>query len=263
MAKRIIMIGNYKGGSGETQTAVELSYWLASKGQHVLAIDLDHQANFSMILGRGLPHNKRSIPKILIDDDCIRPEDISSCSIDKHGHKIDYIASGLDAGRLEKKLPDDTVKEYLLKDALEEIKGSYDYIIMDTPPSAELISTCALIACNSILITTQAAVFSAEGVRGLIPVVHAVQSRPRMNPDLEFLGILITMYEATRDSRSTLEDLKNEFGGKVLEPYIRKTTKVKESNRNYLAVQSYAPTSTSARDYNLVFETLFREEINL
>lgn len=263
MAKRIIMIGNYKGGSGKTQTAIELSYWLASKGQRVLAIDLDHQANFSMILGKGLPDSKRSIPQILIDEDRIRNSDISSCTIDSFGHKIDYIASGLDAGRLEKKLPDDTPKEYLLKDALEDIQGSYDYIVMDTPPSAELISTCALIASNSILITSQAAVFSAEGVRGLVPVIHAVQTRPRMNPDLEFLGILITMYEATRDSRATLDELKLEYPDLVLTPVIRKSTKVKESNRNYMAVQSYAPSSTSAEDYNLVFEALFHEDLHI
>ena len=263
MAKRIIMIGNYKGGSGKTQTAVELSYWLALRGQHVLAIDLDHQANFFMILGKGASSDKRSIPQILIEEDRIRPSDISSCTIDNLGHKIDYIASGLDAGRLEKKLPDDTPREYLLKDALVDIQDDYDYIVMDTPPSAELISTCALIACNSILITSQAAVFSAEGVRGLVPVIQAVQSRPRMNPNLVFLGILITMYEATRDARSTLEELRNEFGDKVLEPVIRKSTKVKESNRSMMAVQSYAPTSTSAKDYDQVFNSLFLKELHL
>lgn len=257
------MIGNYKGGSGKTQTAVELSYWLAIKDQRVLAIDLDHQANFFMILGKGKASDKRSIPQILIEEDRIRPSDISSCTIDHQGHKIDYIASGLDAGRLEKKLPDDTPREYLLKDALMDIQDDYDYIVMDTPPSAELISTCALIACNSILITSQAAVFSAEGVRGLVPVIRAVQTRPRMNPDLEFLGILITMYEATRDSRSTLVELKNEFHDKVLEPYIRKSTKVKESNRQCVAVQSYAPSSTSAKDYDKVFKYLFHEEHQL
>lgn len=263
MAKRIIMIGNYKGGSGKTQTAVELSYWLASKGQRVLALDLDHQANFSKILRKGKPNSKRSIPQILIDEDRIGPSDISSCTIDSLGHKIDYIASGLDAGRLEKKLPDDTPKEYLLKDALEDIQGDYDYVVMDTPPSAELISTCALIACNTVLITSQAAFFSADGVRGLVPVIRAVQARPRMNPDLEFLGILITMYEATRDSRTTLDELKLEYPDLVIDTVIRKSTKARESNRKYMAVQSYAPSSTSAKDYDQVFNNLFDEELHL
>ena len=263
MAKRIIMIGNYKGGSGKSQTALELAYWLTLKQQRVLLIDLDHQANTTKVLSRDIPIDKRTLPDILIEGDVITLNDISSRRIGIDNMQIDYIASGLAAGRLEKKLPDDTPKEYVLKDALEDIQYSYDYILLDTPPSAELISTCALIASDSILITSQASFFSAERVNEMMPVIKRVQKHPRMNPSLKVMGILITMYEETKDSRIVVSNLRKSYGRLLLTPYIRKCTKVKESNRYYTTVQSYAPNSTSAIDYKNVFNNLFGEELHL
>ena len=260
MAK-INMIANYKGGNGKTQTAAELLFWLSGNGQRVLALDLDHQANLTKVLSRDILPRKRSLPDILIAGDIIRPEDISSRTIDAKGNRIDYIASGLAAGRLEKKLPDDGPKEYILKDALSEIQSRYDYIILDTPPSAELILTCALVACDEILITSNAAIFSAEGVHKLMSVIKKIQSHPRMNPSLHVLGILITMFEETRESHKTLSELEQEYGALVLSPPIRKCTKVKESNRHYTSVQAYAPQSTSSIDYKRVFEKLFKDVI--
>ena len=260
MAK-IVMIGNYKGGNGKTQTATELSFWLAGNGRRVLALDLDHQANLTKVLSRDILPQKRSLPDILIAGDIIRPEDISSRTIDEKGNRIDYIASGLAAGRLEKKLPDDGPKEYILKDALSEIQSRYDYIILDTPPSAELILTCALVASDLILITSHATILSAEGVSKLMPVIKKIQNHPRMNPSLQVLGILITMFENTRDARETLSELEQEYGSLVLSPVIRDCVKVKESNRHYSSVQAYAPRATSSLDYRRVFEKLFNNDI--
>lgn len=263
MAKRIIMVANYKGGSGKSQTSLEMAYWLARHGKRVLLADLDHQANSTKVLSRGIPTGKRTIADILIEGDVITRSDISSRNIGIDDKHIDFISSGLAAGRLEKKLPDDSPKEYVLKDALENVLDDYDYIILDTPPSAELISTCALIASDTILITTQASFFSADGVKELMPVIKRVKKHPRMNPGLEILGILITMYEETKDSRYIVSDLRKTYGRLVVTPYIRKSTKVKESNRYYKAVQAYAPNSTSAADYKAVFYNLLGKELNL
>ena len=262
MAKTI-MIGNYKGGSGKTQTALEMAYWLACRDKRVFAVDLDHQANFTKVLSKGHLTGKRSLPEILIAGDQVTPDDVSTSLVNKTGCHIDYIASSLAAGRLEKKLPDDTPKEYVLKDALTPIKDYYDYIIVDTPPSAELITTCALIACDSILITSQAAVFSSEGVYKLMRVIDKVKSFPRMNPGLEVLGILITMFEETIDCRQTVTDLQRSFESLIIQPVIRKCTKVKESNRHFSFIQTYAPGSTSANDYKQAFNSIFEPELEL
>lgn len=258
MAKTI-MTANYKGGTGKTQTAIEMAYWLAQHGQRVLAIDLDHQANLTKVLSEDNPPQKRSLPDILIDGDTIKPEDISSRAIDENGNRVDYIATGFAAGRLEKKLPDDGPKEYVLKDALAEIQSRYDFILLDTPPSAELISTCALVASDYILITSQAALFSEDGVSEMMPVIRKIQRHPRLNPQLNVLGILITMYEDTLDSREALSNLQEEYGSLVLSQVIRKSTKVKESNRRFTSVQFYAPRSTIANDYKMAFKDIFKE----
>ena len=260
MAETIAVI-NYKGGSGKTQTTIEALYWLAKKGKRVLALDADHQANLTKILSQDTPTGKRKLPDILINGDYITKDDISSRIIDKEGHRIDYIASSLAAGRLEKRLRDDIPKEYVLKDALSRIKDDYDYIIIDTQPSAELISTCTLIACNDVLIASQPAFFSADGVSELMPVIKTMQNHPRLNPDLKVLGIVMTMYERRNESEKTIEDLREAFGNLVITPAIRKCTKVKESNRRFTAVQGYSPNCTSSNDYRDVFEKIFGLEI--
>lgn len=256
MAETVAVI-NYKGGAGKTQTANEALYWLSKKGMRVLGLDADHQANLTKLLSEDTPTGKRNLPDILIDGDYITRDDISTRIIDREGHSIDYIASSLAAGRLEKKLRDDLPKEYVFKDALSHIIDDYDFIIIDTPPSAELISTCTLIASDSVLIVSQAALFSADGVHKLMPVIKTMQSHPRLNPNLEILGIILTMYERSNDCENTLKELQGFYGNQIITPVIRKCTKVRESNRRFTAVQAYSPNCTSANDYRCIFETIF------
>ena len=257
----IIAVINFKGGAGKTQTANEALYWLAKKGKRVLALDTDHQANLTKLLSQDTPTAKRKLPEILIAGDYITRNDVSTRIIDKEGHRIDYIASSLAAGRLEKKLRDDLPKEYVLQDALSQIKDYYDYILIDTPPSAELISTCTLIASDSVLIVSQAALFSADGVHKLMPLINTMQNHPRLNPNLKVLGIIITMYEKSNDSEKTMADLREAYGDLVITPVIRKCTKVKESNRRFTAVQTYSPTCTSANDYRCAFDKIFGSKL--
>lgn len=262
MAKKI-MISSYKGGVGKTQTSLEMSYSLASKGYRVLGLDYDHQANYTRVLSYNTPSDKRTLPDILIAGDQIQRKDILTRRIDATGNSIDFIASGLAAGRLEKKLPDDAPKEYILKDALALVQDDYDYIIVDTPPSAELVFTSALIACDSILITTQAAVFSVDGVNRIMPVINKAQNHPRLNPNLQMLGILVCRLENDKESWRNVEDLRNAYGNLVLTPFIRKCSKVSESNRHNTFVQAYASKCTSALDYQQVFDNLLVSGLSL
>lgn len=255
MAK-VIMIDNYKGGSAKTQTAIELGYWLMKKGQKVLMVDTDHQSCLTNILSCKKPSGKRTLPEILVDGGCITHEDISTRNFDGEG-SIDYVESGLGMGRLEKRLPDDILKEYILKDALEEVRDDYDYIIIDTPPNADIAMISALVASNDILMTSKPELFDTDGVDRLMPVIAKAKSNGRLNPDLSILGILVTVYEGTKTHKDSVEYLKRIYGDLVIPTPIRKCVKVKESNKAYTAVQSYAPTSTSSEDYQAVFEHLF------
>lgn len=257
MAAKTIMVANYKGGIGKTQTALELAWWLSRKGARVLCVDLDHQASLTKILSENRPLTTRPLPEILIAGDRITYSDISSRLIDCKGNKIDFIASSLAAGRLEKKLPDDTPKEYVLKDALLEVRSRYDFIIMDAPPAAEVISICGMVASDHILLPCMPTSLSIDGIAGIMPIIRRIQSHPRMNPGLTILGIIVTMYEDTIDARTAVQQIRHTHMGLVRLPVIRKCTKVRESNRKYEAVLSYAPNSTSALDYNAVFERMF------
>jgi len=204
-----IMTGNHKGGAAKTQTSLEMAYWLAKRGKRVLFIDIDPQANATKILSENNHSEKRSLPDILIKGDTIH---ISNRIIDAGGNRIDYVASSLKAGRLETKLPDDSPKEYVLNDALADIEEDYDYILFDTPPSAELIVINALIASDHILLTCNAAMFGSDGVDKLMPIIERIQSHPRMNPNLKVLGILVTIFEGTNDNHKTLSYLQNKYG---------------------------------------------------
>ena len=255
MAK-VILIGNFKGGVAKTQTALEVAWYLAARKNRVLAIDTDHQAHLTTLLSAGVQITGRTIADILINGQVIEPEDIHHRSIDQSGHIIDFIPASLALGRLEKKLSDDTPKEYILKDALETIQSQYDFVIIDSPPSAEIISTAALVAADYLLITTTPTTLSIIGVDEFMPMIKAVQSRPRMNPKLVILGILVTKYDTTRDSRNACEELRSKYKDLLISPAIRRCVQVRNSNKVNMAVQAYDPDCTSAKDYMMALDAL-------
>lgn len=256
MAKTIL-IANHKGGVGKTQTAFELLYYLAAKGYKVLGADTDHQSHLTFQLSKGkMGSGKRTLPEILISGDELKASDISTRII--NGHHIDFVESSMAAGRIEKRLSDDTPKEYALKDCFSGIQTKYDYVIIDAPPSAELLGTCALVASDYLLIPAMPTLLSNIGVQTLTAITTRVQQHPRMNPHLKVLGVIVTMYERTVDSQYAIAMMQNSFQERLLHPFVRKCVRVREANKLYLPVQCYAPTSTSSIDYITVFDNLFK-----
>lgn len=255
MAKTIL-IANHKGGVGKTQTAFELLYYLATRGYKVLGVDIDHQSHLTFQLTEGMmgTTRKRCLPEILISGDELKASDISTRII--NGYHIDFVESSMAAGRIEKRLSDDTPKEYALKDCLSKVQTLYDYIIIDAPPSAELLGICALVASDFLLIPAMPTLLSNIGIQTLTAISTRVQQHPRMNPHLKILGVIVTMYERTIDSQQAIALIQNSFQETLLRPFVRKCVKVREANKLYLPVQSYAPTSTSAIDYTTVFDNL-------
>lgn len=251
---KTIVIGAHKGGTGKTQIALELCYWLASRGKRVLAIDADPQGNLSSVLLDGADVTGRKLAQILQDRDAIKKDDVMSRTI--KGTAIDYVVSGISATRLEAKIIGDTPKEYVMGEAIEEIKEAYDYVIIDTPPSAELLSLSSLIAADGLIIPVCPDRHGSEGVASIMALVNRLRSNRRLNPSLSLLGIVVMRYNRNLNNWKYCQSLKSDYGGLVIEPAVRECTKVQQAVTAGLPVLAYDPSCNAAKDLAAAFSTI-------
>ena len=250
-----VVISNHKGGVAKSQTAIELAYFLESSGRSVLLVDTDPQANASDILLAGKKPSGRTLPDILISGDIIRSEDIMTRSF-RPGLNLDFVRSGLLAARIEARIMA-SPKEYVIGDALQAVKTVYDYIVIDTPPSAELLGMSALIAADEVLIPVTPDKPSIDGVASIIRAVKAVQASPRLNPALKVRGVLVTRYRTTLSTMRGIKELKGSYGGLVIEPPIRECTRVQQAVDICRPIQDYDPSCNAAKDYLSAFSKLY------
>lgn len=240
----IIAITNQKGGVGKTTTTINLAAALASKGVKTLVVDLDPQGNSTMSF-LDTHELKRSMYDALTEDnlhltDIILPTE-----------KIEnlFIApSQISLAKIEAKLIGELDSHYRLKDELASVQDSYDYIIIDTPPTLGIITVNALVAASHVLIPIQASYFALEGTDDLLETIDKI--KVRANPQLQILGALITMY----DKRTTLakdiyEQIQQVFGNKVFETVITKSVRLEESPAYRESIFTFAPRSTGAYEY--------------
>jgi chromosome partitioning protein len=240
----IIAITNQKGGVGKTTTAINLAAALANKGVKTLVVDMDPQGNSSMSF-LDVHELKRSIYDALTEDN------VHLADVIQPAEKIPnlFIAPATIAlAKIEAKLIGELDSHYRLKDELQAVQDTYDYIIIDTPPTLGIITVNALVAATHILIPIQASYFALEGTDDLLETVEKI--KVRANPQLQILGALITMY----DKRTTLakdiyEQIQNVFGAKVFETVITKSVRLEESPAYRESIFSFAPRSTGAYEY--------------
>lgn len=250
----IIVIANHKGGVAKSQTALELAFFLMSQGCKVLLMDIDPQANASDILLMGNKPSGRTLPEILIDGDVIRSNDIMTRTfgLDRN---LDYVCSSLLAARIETRI-NASPKEYVVGDALGEVKNQYDFIIVDTPPAAELLGLSAMIAADEVLIPVTPDKPSIDGVESVIRTVKAISRNPRLNPNLKVKGILVTRFRATNSAVQGVMALGEAYGNLVVEPQVRECTRVQQAVAACRPVLDYDPSCSAARDYVSVFKTM-------
>ena len=251
----ITVIANHKGGVAKSQTAIELAYYLESRGRSVLVIDTDPQANASDILLAGKRPTGRTLPEILIAGDVIRSDDIMTRHFGQ-GLNLDYVRSGLLAARIEARILA-SPKEYVIGDALHAVKQVYDFIVIDTPPSAELLGMSALIAADEVLIPVTPDKPSIDGVASIIRAVKAVQASSRLNPALKVKGVLVTRYRTTLSTMRGIRELKSTYGNLVVDPPIRECTRVQQAVDVCRPIQDYDPLCNASRDYISAFSKLF------
>lgn len=240
---RIITVANQKGGVGKTTTAQALCAGLANKGFKVLGIDLDPQGNFSVASGA---NNKEYVT---IRDVLYRLVSVSD-AIQTVAGGYDIIPSNIILATAEQQLTQ-TGKEFRLKEALEEVEGKYDYIIIDTPPNLGILTINAFTACHSVIVPTTADYFATAGIVELSRSIKDIKKY--CNPRISIAGTLFTRFNARTKIAQDMEQIAREISEQLHIPIfntkIRTAVAVIESQAQKQDIFDYAKNSTVAKDY--------------
>jgi chromosome partitioning protein len=250
---KIITLVNQKGGVGKTTSAINIAASLAVLEYKTLLVDADPQANATSGVGFDPKAIKTSIYECLVND--VKVKDII---LQTETPNLDLIPSHLDLVGAEIELINHPNREKIFKQTLAEIKGNYDYIIIDCSPSLGLITVNALTASDSVLIPVQCEYFALEGLGKLLNTIKIVQNR--LNPDLEIEGILLTMYDSRLNlSKQVVEEIRRHFENIVYDTIIFRNTKLGEAPSFGKPAVMYDAESKGAVNYmNLVREILQR-----
>ncbi len=253
----IIAVANQKGGVGKTTTAINLAAALAQRRKRTLLIDTDPQANCTIsYLNPGDIH--QSLFEVLSDhrtplESLVRPTNTRNLSI---------VPSRISLAKLEQVLVAQFDAPFRLKDSLSSVRSNFDFIIIDTPPALGILTVNAFVAATHLLVPIQASYFALEGTDDLLETLERVRSRP--NPDLQLLGVLITMYDPrTNIARDSFNQIKAVFGKKLLRTQISRSVRIEESPAYKESILTFAPKSPGAQEFmKLSREVLDRVEAN-
>ena len=251
---KIIAIANQKGGVGKTTTNVNLSACLAVLGKKVLTIDIDPQGNTTSGLGIDKNRAKKSIYDVIINGIPAR-ETIYHTEVEN----LDIIVSKIQLAGAEIELVPMMARETILKKALEEIKGDYDYILIDCPPSLGLITINALTAADKLLVPIQCEYYALEGLTQLMSTFELV--RRNLNPKLEIEGVVLTMFDSrTNLSIQVVDDVKKYFRNKVYTTIIPRNVRLGEAPSHGVPIIVYDPKCVGAEAYTDLAQEMIDNE---
>ena len=251
---KIIAIANQKGGVGKTTTSVNLAASLAQMGKRVLLVDMDPQGNATMSSGIEKNSLEFSILDLLLEEG-----DLENCATPSPTGGFDVIPANGDLTAAEVELIDVNGKEKRLKGGLAEGEHRYDFVLIDCPPSLNMLTVNAMVACDSILITMQCEYFALEGLSALLNTIRRINET--VNPDLEIEGILRTMYDP-RNALTTevSEQLFGHFGDLVYRTVIPRNVRLAEAPSHGEPGIIYDRYSRGARAYMALAEEFSRRQ---
>ena len=251
---RIIAVANQKGGVGKTTTAINLATALAACGKRVLIVDIDPQGNASTGLGVDRNNRKTGSYEMLIDQvpilDATKPTNVPNMWI---------VPTTPDLAGAEIELIDLERREFRLRDALAKLPLSYDFILIDCPPSLTLLTLNAMVAADCVLVPLQCEFFALEGLSQLIKTIERV--RKNLNPVLEIQGVVLTMF----DKRSSLNeqvasDVRQHFGDKVYDTAIPRNVRIAEAPSHGMPALLYDIRCAGSQAYILLASEVLKRE---
>ena len=247
-----LAITNQKGGVGKTTTSVNLSASLAAMKRRVLLVDLDPQGNATMGSGVDKSDLDASVYGILVNG-----LTVSEAKIEAESAGFDLLGSNVDLTGAEIELLSMDRREFRLKDALMPVQASYDYIVIDCPPSLSLLTINGLVASDTAMIPMQCEYYALEGLSALINTISRITAS--LNPDLEVEGIVRTMYDPRNSLTKDVSDqLANHFGEKLYRTVIPRNVRLAEAPSYGLPVLYYDKQSRGARAYLALASELAR-----
>ena len=239
-SQQVIVFANQKGGVAKTTTTLNLGVAFAERGHSVLLVDLDPQGNLTMSQGMNPDAIERSMFDVLV-----HRLPISEVI---HRAEVDIAVSSIDLAGAELALSSLIGRERALEKALVEVRGSYDYVLVDTPPSLGLLTINAFVAATGVIVPVQCEYLS---LRGLVQLENTLSMvRENLNPDVKVAGILPTMLDSrTLHSREAIEILEENFGELVYKTRIRKTVRYAEAPVKGQSIIKYDPNGSAAEAY--------------
>ena len=251
---KIVSFSNQKGGVGKTTTCVNMAAYIAAEGKKVLLVDMDPQGNATTGLGFSKSSLEQSIYSVLIDDEKAL-ENIMPTEVEN----LDLLPSNIDLAGAEVELVYKKNLERVLKNALEEIRSRYDYILIDCPPSLGLLTINALACADSVIIPIQSEYYALEGLSQLMNSISLVKQH--LNAGLEVDGVVLTMYDSrSLISKQIAEEIKKFFTKRLFEIVVPRNVRLVEASSYGKPIMMHDPKCTGARAYKaLTLEYLARQ----
>ena len=251
---RVIAVANQKGGVGKSTTAINLSACLAEKEKKVLTIDMDPQGNTTSGLGVDKNNVENTLYELLLGE-----AETKDTIVKDVVENVDLIPSNVNLSGAEIELIGVDEKEYILKKIIDKVRRKYDYIIIDCPPSLNMLTINALTAANSVLVPIQCEYYALEGLSQLIHTIDLVKDR--LNKKLVMEGVVFTMYDArTYLSLQVVENVKDNLQHNIYKTIIPRNVRLAEAPSYGQPITLYDTKSAGAEAYRLLAEEVINRE---
>ena len=253
---RIIAIANQKGGVGKTTTSTNLSACLAEKNKKVLLVDIDPQGNATSGVGLNKSELENTVYDMIIGE-C----EIEDCLIENALDNLDVLPSNVNLSGAEIDLIGIDDREYILKKNIDKIRDNYEYIIIDCPPSLNMLTVNAMTTADTVLVPIQCEYYALEGLSQLLHTINLVKER--LNPKLEMEGVVFTMYDArTNLSLEVVENVKNNLKQSIYKTIIPRNVRLAEAPSHGLPINLYDSKSVGAESYRLLADEVIDRDNN-